>query len=61
MDKVFLIICFVGIICGSLAVGQEKGKAPLILNLKAHYGFVIIHSRDIRPIGIPIPGLSRQI
>jgi hypothetical protein len=44
---VMLLSCF-----NALAHGNEKsGEAtPLVIGLRPHYGFVIIHSQDIRPV-----------
>jgi len=50
-----MITCFILFLLGSIAFGQEKEKRPLALSLKGHYGFVILHSQDIRPIGNSYP------
>ena len=41
----FLILLF-----PALSLGQEEGKKYTILSSKLHYGFIIPHSPDLRPI-----------
>lgn len=56
MKQGFILgLCFLMLCRVLYGDGPEKEKAPLAISLKVHYGFVIIHSRDIRPIGDSYP------
>jgi hypothetical protein len=58
--SLMLMICIIAI--NAAKAGEENGAAfPMVVGLKPHYGFVLIHSRDIRPIEDSYPyGLSLE-
>jgi len=53
----FLLLTFIGVITTlfSIAGTPDSATASLAVGIRAHYGFVIIHSRDIRAIGDSYP------
>ncbi|MDZ7742557.1 MAG: acyloxyacyl hydrolase [Bacteroidota bacterium] len=61
----FILTAILFIICVSACHGSRKAdssRVPASIGVKAHYGFVIIHSRHLRPISDSYPfGIEANI
>jgi hypothetical protein len=58
-----MLVVFTTCIQRQVIGGEDMGKrVPMILGAKPHYGFVLIHSRDVRPVKDSYPyGLSVEV